>query len=151
MGYLILLPLVTIATIINQTLSGVGRDPSPAVIFFTSLIPTFSISRGVIYLSQASRDDGIGIRLSQISSSGLGSVYGYLIGVAILYLLLTYYMEQVLPGNVGVAEHPCFCCFSVSLFLGREKEKMHFFEDKISKIYPYDEASCCINFKIESY
>lgn len=86
---------------------------------FFNIIPGFALYRGLFEISQyafrAAYQGSEGMTWSKLSDpgNGLPAVMGFLAAEAVIFLLLAWYLEQVLPGGVGVPRHPLF-------FLGKK-------------------------------
>lgn len=78
------------------------------------LIPAFALFRGLYEMSQYSFRAGLqgteGLTFSKFSlpGNGLGVVFGILVGEWVLFLVLAWYLEQVLPSGAGVRRKPLF-------------------------------------------
>jgi hypothetical protein len=87
-------------------------DPSTPsyLVFLVSCIPQFTMYRGLIELSQAVKFGGQGIKFSnfQDANVNMGTVYAFLIVEWIILMLLSFYLEAVLPSPIGVKSHPLF-------------------------------------------
>jgi ATP-binding cassette, subfamily A (ABC1), member 3 len=85
---------------------------SAGVYILLSLFSPTAFGVGTRLLFEYEVNDGMG--LADLSSSedtvSMGVVFAMLIIDCILYLLLTLYLDEVLPGEWGSKRHPCFCC-----------------------------------------
>jgi len=88
-----------------------------AVLF--NIVPGFALYRGLFEISQyafrAAYSGTEGMTWAKLSDpgNGLPAVMGFFAAEAVIFLLLAWYLEQVLPGGVGVPRHPLF-------FLGKK-------------------------------
>lgn len=86
---------------------------------FFNIIPGFALYRGLFEISQyafrAAYQGSEGMTWSKLSDpgNGLPAVMGFLAAEAVIFLVLAWYLEEVLPGGVGVPRHPLF-------FLGKK-------------------------------
>jgi ABC-type multidrug transport system ATPase subunit len=86
---------------------------------FFNIVPGFALYRGLFEISQyafrAAYSGDQGMTWAKLSDpgNGLPAVMGFFAVEAVLFLLLAWYLEQVLPGGVGVPRHPLF-------FLGKK-------------------------------
>ncbi len=86
---------------------------------FFNIVPGFALYRGLFEISQyafrAAYSGGMGMTWSKLGDSGNGlpAVMGFFAAEAVIFLLLAWYLEQVIPGGVGVPRHPLF-------FLGKK-------------------------------
>ena len=86
---------------------------------FFNIVPGFALYRGLFEISQyafrAAYQGTEGMTWSKLSDDGNGlpAVMAFFVGEAIIFLVLAWYFEKVLPGGVGVPQHPLF-------FLGKK-------------------------------
>ncbi|CUG86889.1 ABC transporter, putative [Bodo saltans] len=79
-----------ILSLFSPTAFGVG----------TRLLFSYEVNDGMGWADVSSTED----------TMNMGTVFALLIIDCILYLLLTLYLDEVLPGEWGSKRHPCFCC-----------------------------------------
>ncbi|KAL4523256.1 hypothetical protein Ndes2437B_g00384 [Nannochloris sp. 'desiccata'] len=86
---------------------------------FFNIVPGFALYRGLFEISQyafrAAYSGSQGMTWAKLSDpgNGLPAVMGFFAAEAVIFLVLAWYLEQVLPGGVGVPRHPLF-------FLGKK-------------------------------
>jgi ABC-type multidrug transport system ATPase subunit len=86
---------------------------------FFNIVPGFALYRGLFEISQyafrAAYSGTEGMTWAKLSDpgNGLPAVMGFFAAEAVIFLVLAWYLEQVLPGGVGVPRHPLF-------FLGKK-------------------------------
>jgi ABC-type multidrug transport system ATPase subunit len=86
---------------------------------FFNIVPGFALYRGLFEISQyafrAAYSETQGMTWAKLGDSGNGlpAVMGFFAAEAVIFLLLAWYLEQVIPGGVGVPRHPLF-------FLGKK-------------------------------
>ena len=92
---------------------------------FFNIVPGFALYRGLFEISQyafrAAYQGTQGVTWSTLSDpgNGLPAVMAFFVGEAIIFLVLAWYLEKVLPNGVGVPQHPLF-------FLGKKyKSDLH--------------------------
>jgi ABC-type multidrug transport system ATPase subunit len=108
-GYFAIIILTFIAFYLIQNVVE-NLNTSQATLFGISVVPSFALYRGLVYLSMEVENQGPGLKTSESFSGNLdlGPVYIYLAVEWAILMLLTYYLEQVLPGGYGVKRHPLF-------------------------------------------
>lgn len=112
-----------------------SSDDTPyGTIFGISIIPMFSLYRGILALASAVRFDGAGLVITDLTTGfgqELREVYGYLVVESIILFLLAAYCELVVPSGVGIKLHPLFM-FQPSYWRNRMAAK----KNKTSQLKP---------------
>eukprot|EP00003_Mantamonas_plastica_P028868 TRINITY_DN672_c0_g1_i2.p1 TRINITY_DN672_c0_g1~~TRINITY_DN672_c0_g1_i2.p1 ORF type:complete len:927 (-),score=322.82 TRINITY_DN672_c0_g1_i2:32-2431(-) len=85
-------------------------DTPETSIFFITCVPTFAMFRGLLILSDNVSFDQPGLRWADINLPDvrMGEVYVFFIVQWIVLMLLTFYLEAVLPSAMGVKREPLF-------------------------------------------
>eukprot|EP00276_Gloeochaete_wittrockiana_P009781 CAMPEP_0184651222 /NCGR_PEP_ID=MMETSP0308-20130426/8796_1 /TAXON_ID=38269 /ORGANISM="Gloeochaete witrockiana, Strain SAG 46.84" /LENGTH=912 /DNA_ID=CAMNT_0027085281 /DNA_START=218 /DNA_END=2956 /DNA_ORIENTATION=- len=121
-GYVYVFMSGIIATsVISSYLSA---DSSVSTLSGISVVPSFALYRGLTVLQNNVAYYGPGVKNSEINDPEvrLGEVYGFLIGEAVLFLILGIYLEQVYPDGFGIKKHPLFF-FQKSFWSSRRRRQ----------------------------
>jgi hypothetical protein len=125
-GYVFVIVISLVAFILLGNIIGNFDTASRGVVFGVSLIPSFALYRGLMYLtSQGSKwhpggtstlinlrylvtYEGPGYRLSNLDHSpvNLAEVYYFLIVEWVVLMIVWAYLEQIYPSEWGVHKHP---------------------------------------------
>eukprot|EP01112_Ceratiomyxa_fruticulosa_P013038 TRINITY_DN3645_c1_g1_i2.p1 TRINITY_DN3645_c1_g1~~TRINITY_DN3645_c1_g1_i2.p1 ORF type:complete len:881 (-),score=186.76 TRINITY_DN3645_c1_g1_i2:11-2653(-) len=94
----------------NQVMTSFLQNPDTpnSVVFGISVIPTFALYRALLLLSNSVQLNGGGIQPKDIAKSGLDVVFVFLVIEWVVLMVLSIYLENVLPSGYGVKRHPLF-------------------------------------------
>eukprot|EP00898_Chlorokybus_atmophyticus_P003419 jgi/Chlat1/4078/Chrsp26S04118 len=90
------------------------------VVYLLQLVPGFGLYRGLYELSQysfrASYQNSSGMEFSNLGDSGNGMIEVWVVFIVewFIFMILAYYLEQVLSSTTGVNKHPLY-------FLGKKR------------------------------
>lgn len=117
-GYFVVLGTALICNfLLNQLLQNTN-EVSSVTRSAISIVPSFNLYRGLLYLADEVAWTDQGYTLKNLSDPvvNMGEIYGWFFFHWVVIMLLWIYLEQVVPSSWGVKKHPLF-------FLKKKEEK----------------------------